>query len=328
MGFRFRKSINLGGGFRINLSKSGASYSWGHRGYRISKTVNGSTRTTVSVPGTGISYVHETKENAEHLEEANGSNLYDTQSISNNVASAMVSDGLEEMLSEARKILRLNSYVTIGLIISLILSFGFPILFIPTIVFVALKIFIKTKGVIYLNYSIDNNQQALFDEKIDPMIRIAECKKVWRVMQTSKVLDKRYSAGAINSVKRDVCKSSTIAPFPFKVNIKVVSFKTAAETLLFLPDKMLIIQGSKVGALNYSDITFQNRTTRFVEDGAVPSDANIIGQTWKYLNKSGSPDKRFKHNRQLPICLYGELSLSSELGLNTVIMYSNPGEVE
>ncbi|HJI56226.1 MAG: DUF4236 domain-containing protein [Pseudoruminococcus massiliensis] len=29
MGFRYRKSINLGGGFRINLSKSGVGYKLG-----------------------------------------------------------------------------------------------------------------------------------------------------------------------------------------------------------------------------------------------------------------------------------------------------------
>ena len=40
------------------------------------------------------------------------------------------------------------------------------------------------------------------------------------------------------------------------------------------------------------------------------------------MNKSGGPDRRFKDNRQLPICLYGELELSSTSGLNTVIMYS------
>lgn len=60
MGFRFRKSINLGGGFRINLSKSGVGYSWGTKGYRITKTAKGSVRTTASIPGTGISYVEET----------------------------------------------------------------------------------------------------------------------------------------------------------------------------------------------------------------------------------------------------------------------------
>ena len=41
MGLRFRKSINLGGGFRINLSKSGVGYSWGVKGYRVTKTASG-----------------------------------------------------------------------------------------------------------------------------------------------------------------------------------------------------------------------------------------------------------------------------------------------
>ena len=63
MGFRFRKSINLGGGFRINLSKSGVGYSWGVKGYRITKTAKGTTRRTASIPGTGISYVQETGKN-------------------------------------------------------------------------------------------------------------------------------------------------------------------------------------------------------------------------------------------------------------------------
>ena len=56
VGFRFRKSINLGGGFRITLSKSGIGYSWGVKGYRITKTARGAIRRTASIPGTGISY--------------------------------------------------------------------------------------------------------------------------------------------------------------------------------------------------------------------------------------------------------------------------------
>lgn len=59
MGFRFRRSINLGGGFKINLSKSGIGYGWGTKGYRISRTAHGTTRRTYSIPGTGISYVSE-----------------------------------------------------------------------------------------------------------------------------------------------------------------------------------------------------------------------------------------------------------------------------
>lgn len=59
MGFRFRKSINLGGGFKVNLSKSGVGYSWGTKGVRYTKTAKGKTRTTLSIPGTGISHVSE-----------------------------------------------------------------------------------------------------------------------------------------------------------------------------------------------------------------------------------------------------------------------------
>lgn len=60
MGFRFRKSINLGHGVRVNLSKSGIGYSVGAPGLRITKAAKGRVRTTASVPGTGISYVSET----------------------------------------------------------------------------------------------------------------------------------------------------------------------------------------------------------------------------------------------------------------------------
>ena len=59
MGFRYRKSINLGKGFRVNISKSGIGYSYGVKGARITKTANGRTRQTLSIPGTGISYVSE-----------------------------------------------------------------------------------------------------------------------------------------------------------------------------------------------------------------------------------------------------------------------------
>lgn len=58
MGLRVRKSFKVGG-VRVNLSKSGIGYSIGTKGYRITKTANGRTRKTASIPGTGISYVSE-----------------------------------------------------------------------------------------------------------------------------------------------------------------------------------------------------------------------------------------------------------------------------
>lgn len=58
MGTRIRKTLNAGPA-KITASKSGLSASVGVKGARIGKMSNGRTRTTVSVPGTGVSYVHE-----------------------------------------------------------------------------------------------------------------------------------------------------------------------------------------------------------------------------------------------------------------------------
>ena len=55
MGFRFRKSVNMGP-LRVNFSKSGVGYSVGGKGFRFTKKANGGFRTTTSVPGTGVSY--------------------------------------------------------------------------------------------------------------------------------------------------------------------------------------------------------------------------------------------------------------------------------
>ncbi|QUS60785.1 DUF4236 domain-containing protein [Synechocystis sp. PCC 7339] len=59
MGLRFRKSIKIAPGIRVNLSKSGASLSIGGKGSTVNISSRG-VRTTYSIPGTGISYVTQT----------------------------------------------------------------------------------------------------------------------------------------------------------------------------------------------------------------------------------------------------------------------------
>lgn len=59
MGIRYRKSIRLGGGVRLNLSKSGFGMSMGIPGFRVGANSAGRTRRTMSIPGTGISSVSE-----------------------------------------------------------------------------------------------------------------------------------------------------------------------------------------------------------------------------------------------------------------------------
>jgi tetratricopeptide (TPR) repeat protein len=57
MGFRIRKSIRIAPGVRLNLSKSGIGYSFGVKGYRVTKRADGRLQQTLSLPGTGLSHV-------------------------------------------------------------------------------------------------------------------------------------------------------------------------------------------------------------------------------------------------------------------------------
>ena len=56
MGLRFRKSISLGKGARINLNKDSVGLSFGTRGARVSVNSKGRKTATVGLPGTGLSY--------------------------------------------------------------------------------------------------------------------------------------------------------------------------------------------------------------------------------------------------------------------------------
>ena len=61
MGLKLRKSIKMGP-VRVNLSKSGVGYSVGGKGFRVTKKAGGGTRTTASIPGTGISYTSDSSQ--------------------------------------------------------------------------------------------------------------------------------------------------------------------------------------------------------------------------------------------------------------------------
>jgi SH3-like domain-containing protein len=55
MGFRFRKSLRIAPGVRLNFSRSGISTSVGPRGAKLTVGPKG-TRTTVGIPGSGMSW--------------------------------------------------------------------------------------------------------------------------------------------------------------------------------------------------------------------------------------------------------------------------------
>ena len=87
-----------------------------------------------------------------------------------------------------------------------------------------------------------------------------------------------------------------------------------------------LIQESKehdYALIDLCDIDLRFAVQRFIEDDELPKDALIIGHAWEKSNKDGSPDRRFRNNRQLPIMGYGQLEFRTNQGLNEAYMISD-----
>lgn len=66
MPFRFRRSIRIAPGIRLNASKSGLSTSVGKRGAHVTLG-HGRTRTTVGIPDSSLSYTTSSSRKRRHM---------------------------------------------------------------------------------------------------------------------------------------------------------------------------------------------------------------------------------------------------------------------
>lgn len=66
-------------------------------------------------------------------------------------------------------------------------------------------------------------------------------------------------------------------------------------------------------------------TGRFIESNGVPGDASVVDHIWRYVNKDGNPDRRFKINSRVPVVEYENIHLTSSTGLNELVQVSRVG---
>ena len=86
MGLRFRKSVSLFPGVRLNFGKTGMSVSVGAPGFRKTFHTSGKVTTSVGIPGTGIYYVdtkNPSKQSNENRRTTRTETRRDTRSIDN-----------------------------------------------------------------------------------------------------------------------------------------------------------------------------------------------------------------------------------------------------
>ena len=316
MGFRFRKSIG-GKYFKINISKSGIGYSYGIPGYRKSIMPNGRKRTTYSIPGTGLSYVSESKggnkSNSENIPKIN-ENTFEINNDIDNVDNCLYEESSHEEFVKALK--KAKTYWTWSItmiVLGLIFLFGATILLGIAMLGVGAYLYYYFKNELKVNieYEIEEGENS-YKEFKEVWLQINRGKKIWEIVSESKV-ETRKNAGASRNVNRIITKFEEVKlPYLNVGNEKVLKLKLRKKEIIFLKDKILIFDKSKIASVDYNDINLQLSDQKFVERENVPKDATIVEYTWEYVNNNGTPDKRFTNNRQIPICLYGKINISDK----------------
>lgn len=343
MGFYFRKSISVGP-FRFNLSKSGIGVSTGIPGLRIGtgprgtyihagkgglyyrKTLsagNGKRKGTVNTvplpvttpPAVPLSVVPPVFGSSPALVEIeSGSVLRMTDSSS--------ADLLTE-LNKKRRAMRFWPAVA-AMSIGVGLAFP-PMLLVGFAATAACYWWDMVRKTAVLMYELEPEAADDYNALHEAFEALAAAKGQWHIAATQEVLDRKRHAGAADSVKRTAIRLSKAAPRFVKTNIEVPMISAGQQSLYFFPDRLFIFDGDGVGAVAYSDLTMQVRTTNFIEEERVPEDTQVVGSTWKYLNKDGGPDRRFSDNRQIPIVLYDQIWFGSRTGLNEIVQISRVG---
>lgn len=140
--------------------------------------------------------------------------------------------------------------------------------------------------------------------------------RVWRIQTEQPTWDKRRNAGASSLITRhSVCVSRVSPPF-IATNVDVWGMKLNDFMLFFMPDYIFVLQYGKYGTVSYDSLNISFSPTHFIENQTVPPDAQVVNYTWQYVNKNGSPDRRFSNNRQMPIAQYGFIQFQSQAGMN------------
>ncbi|EOW5711343.1 DUF4236 domain-containing protein [Escherichia coli O8:H25] len=106
---------------------------------------------------------------------------------------------------------------------------------------------------------------------------------------------------------------------------RAMRFENAnGDDILLYPGVAVIPRADGAFALiDLRELQISSDYLRFHEEEGVPSDSRIDGYTWAKTNKNGSPDRRFKDNYQIPICIYGNITFHSQTGVTEEYMVSN-----
>lgn len=191
-------------------------------------------------------------------------------------------------------------------------------------VFALLRQADAARKTVTLVYALDPEAAEEFSRVRQAFSEFAACRGVWHVVRQQRAPEPAAHVGAVVPPRRYRMRPELAPPPRVRCNVVTPALYAGRRSLYFMPDRVLVVTGKHASAVDYATLEASAGVGHFMEDGDVPSDARVVGSTWRHVHPDGTADLRFRDNRQLPIAVYGELRLSGAAGLDESFLCSRP----
>lgn len=357
MPFYIRKSVSAGP-FRFNLSKSGVGLSVGVKGLRIGTGPRGhyvhagrgglyyraSLGGSRSARDSVIAHQAPSSLGTAYAEQGRVTMI----EVQSGEVAAMRDDTVADLLYDLNKKqaqvpfapIAAGCFAFIGILALFVDSSGWQ----PATNYVAIaaligvlpawaigKWFDSYKRTSVLFYNLEGGAEDAYKKVTESFDKLAACHGKWHLASGGVVRDIttwKRNAGADHLVNRKAARLAYALPQILRSNVTPPAITLGDRTFYFLPEVTIVKHRRQFGSVGYDDLNIRSQASRFIEDARPPSDAQVVDHTWQHPNKTGGPDRRFRDNRELPVCLYEVMHLSSSSGVNELLQFSRTGVVE
>lgn len=359
MGLRFRQSFQLFPGVRLNLSGSGLSATFGVPGASINVGHRG-IHSTVGIPGSGLSFTsnltpHASTESSPRFPQqpspapsvpywqAAQMRAIGSASVENLTSHGLIE--LRDMIAQARSqrgeiatdlAEAQGTYETDSADLARRQRSWFRWFYKRRIAELEVSVpeaeqeiarLIQWQQSTHIDMSFETGDaaQKAYGALVRAFETIRGCSRIWDVTSDrigNRVVERSYASRTITRtpVKLDFAGSDLV-----RFAGRAMQFQNInGEDILIYPGMVIMPRADGAFALiDLREIKLDFNTMQFVEEETVPSDTQVVGQTWAKVNKNGTPDLRFRANYQIPLCLYGRLVITSPGGIEEEYQFSN-----
>lgn len=350
MTWSYRKRIKVIPGVHLNISKRGISTNIGVRGANI--TISGSgAHLNIGIPGTGIRSRIKLSEGQPSLDKQGDPDLLkpldkgnifsaeiheitcqNMQGIKEAIALSLTQRG--ELLADLNKVRASLLKSRIEQAASYLLIYG--LLSRSAANRIKGDIEAKLDAIQQLKYHIDHSQVGLdvqfdqdirmkYERAVEAFKRLCSSQKIWDVTNAEVEDRKKTRSAASILIKKTEVKFGLRQLPGIQSQTQAMWLQNANGGDIYIYPTFIVMfsNKSKFGVIGLDELGFEQGQVRFVENGIMPKDAMVVGQTWAKVNANGTPDRRFKENHQIPIALYGQFQLLSSTGLREEYQFSN-----